>query len=175
MLYWEKKKAKQPIEITKVLKIREATKEDMPQVLELIQELAVFEKEPDAVEITVQDLVREGFGDHPLFHCLVAEIENKVVGIALFYYRFSTWKGRSLHLEDLIVRESERGKGVGEALYKEVMKFAHERGLKRVAWEVLDWNEGAIRFYERSGAKLMDEWRIVHFVEDKLKKYIEEK
>lgn len=156
-----------------ILKIRKALKEDMPKVLELIQELADFENEPDAVEITVEDLEREGLGENPLFHCLVAEKNGEVVGTALFYFRFSTWKGRSLHLEDLIVKESERGQGIGEALYKEVMRFAYDRGLKRVAWDVLDWNVDAIRFYERTGAKLMSEWRVVHFVDDALRKYIE--
>lgn len=154
------------------MKIREAKKEDLQNVLDLIHELAVFENEPDAVEVTVADLEQEGLGENPLFHCLVAEVDDKIVGTALFYYRFSTWKGRSLHLEDLIVKASERGKGYGEALYKEVMEFAYERGIKRVAWEVLDWNEGAIRFYERSGAKVMDKWRVVHFTRENIKKYL---
>ena len=158
--------------------VREARKTDMPQVLELIKELAIFEKEPDAVEVTVADLEREGFGNHPLFHCFVADasselgIESEIVGAALVYYRFSTWKGRTLHLEDLIVKESERGKGIGEALYKKVMHFAFDRGLKRVAWDVLDWNTGAIRFYERSGASIVKDWRVVHMDEKGLKNYI---
>lgn len=155
------------------MKIREATKQDFPEVLDLIQELAVFENEPDAVEITKKDLEKEGLGDHPLFHCLVAEVDDQVVGTALFYYRFSTWKGRSLHLEDLIVKASERGKGIGEALYKKVMEFAYNRGIKRVAWEVLEWNDGAIRFYERSGAKLMEDWRVIHFTDEGIKNYLE--
>ncbi|QAA83239.1 GNAT family N-acetyltransferase [Aequorivita sp. H23M31] len=96
-----------------------------------------------------------------------------MVGAALVYFRFSTWKGRILHLEDLIVKESERGKGIGEALYRKVMEYAYDRGLKRVAWDVLDWNEGAIRFYERSGAKLMKDWRVVHMDEKGLRDYIE--
>jgi len=154
------------------VKIREVEKEDLPKVLDLIHELAVFENEPDAVEVTVADLEREGLGENPLFHCLVAEVDDKIVGTALFYYRFSTWKGRSLHLEDLIVKASERGKGYGEALYKKVMEFAYNRGIKRVAWEVLDWNEGAIRFYERSGDKVMGEWRVVHFTRENIKKYL---
>lgn len=161
------------VEVERIMKIREAAKEDMPQVLELIKELAVFEKEPDAVEISVADLEREGFGENPLFTCFVAESENGIVGAALIYFRFSTWKGRTLHLEDLIVQESERGKGIGEALYKEVMQFAYDRGLKRVAWDVLDWNTGAIRFYERSGADILKTWRVVHMDEKGLKNYIE--
>lgn len=155
--------------------IREATKEDMPQVLDLIRELAIFEKEPDAVEITVQTLENEGFGEIPLFKCLVAEVGNEIVGTALFYFRFSTWKGRTLHLEDLIVKESERGKGIGEALYKKVMQFAFDRGLKRVAWEVLEWNKAAIVFYERTGAKLMEEWRVVHMDKNGLENYLDQK
>ncbi|WP_313112302.1 GNAT family N-acetyltransferase [Aequorivita sediminis] len=155
------------------MKVRKANKMDMPQVLELIKELAVFENEPDAVEISIEVLETNGFGENPLFTCFVAEIDNVVVGAALIYYRFSTWKGRTLHLEDLIVKEEHRGKGIGEALYTEVMKFAYNQGLKRVAWDVLDWNTGAIRFYERSGANIMKEWRVVHMNEKNLKAYIE--
>jgi len=154
------------------MNVREATKNDMPQVLELIKELAIFEKEPDAVEVTVADLEREGFGEDPLFICFVAEDGAEIVGAALVYYRFSTWKGRTLHLEDLIVKESMRGKGFGEALYKRIMQFAYDQGLKRVAWDVLDWNEGAIKFYNRSGANIVKDWRVVHMDEKGLKKYI---
>ncbi len=160
------------------MKVREAIKTDMPQVLELIKELAIFEKEPHAVEVTVEDLEREGFGENPLFICFVADASTAlstqpdIVGAALVYYRFSTWKGRTLHLEDLIVKEEKRGKGIGEALYKQVMKFAYDRGLKRVAWDVLDWNTGAIRFYERSGANVLKTWRVVHMDEKGLKNYI---
>ncbi len=154
------------------MNVREAKIKDMPQVLELIKELAIFEKEPDAVEVTVQDLEREGFGGNPLFTCFVAELNDEIVGAALVYYRFSTWKGRTLHLEDLIVKEAKRGNGIGEALYKKVMQFAFDRGLKRVAWDVLDWNTGAIRFYERSGANVLKTWRVVHMDEKGLKNYI---
>ena len=155
------------------MRIREAIEKDMPQVLKLIKELALFENEPNEVEVTVEDLAREGFGEHPLFTCFVAEINDEIVGAALIYFRFSTWKGRTLHLEDLIVEESKRGQGIGEALYKRVMQFAFDRGLKRVAWDVLDWNEGAIRFYERSGAILKKEWRVVHMNEKGLHDYIQ--
>lgn len=154
------------------MKVRKANKQDMPQVLDLIKELAIFENEPDVVDVTVADLEQEGYGENPLFTCLVAEIEGDIVGAALIYYRFSTWKGRSLHLEDLIVKEAFRGNGIGEALYKQVMKFANDQGLKRVAWDVLDWNTGAIKFYERSGATIMQDWRVVHMNEEGLKKYL---
>lgn len=153
--------------------IRDAIKEDMPQVLDLIKELAIFEKEPDAVEIDLVVLEKEGFSENPLFICFVAEVNHEVVATALIYYRFSTWKGRSLHLEDLIVKEEMRGKGIGEALYKKVMQFAFDQGIKRVAWDVLDWNTPAIKFYERSGATIMKEWYVVHMQEDGLKKYLE--
>ncbi len=166
------------------MQIRKAIRNDMPQVLELIKELAIFENEPKAVEITTEVLEEEGFGENPLFTCFVADVSTpldnrdskaEIVGIALIYFRFSTWKGRTLHLEDLIVKESERGKGIGKALYKEVMNYAQDRGFKRVAWEVLDWNQGAINFYERSGAKLLKDWRVVHMDEEGLKNYIERK
>src|SRR5690606_9606308 len=155
------------------MKVREALKKDMPQVLELIKELAIFEKEPDAVEVTVQDLERDGFGNNPLFTCFIAEHDEEIVSTALVYFRFSTWKGRTLHLEDLIVKEEKRGKRIGEALYKQVMQIAYNRGLKRVAWDVLDWNTGAIRFYERSGANIVKDWRVVHMDEKGLKNFIE--
>src|SRR5690554_2684813 len=155
------------------MKIRQAVQKDMPQVLKLIKELALFENEPDEVEVTVEVLEKEGFGENPLFTCFVAEINDKIVGAALIYFRFSTWKGRTLHLEDLIVEESKRGQGIGEALYKQVMQFAFDRGLKRVAWDVLDWNTGAIRFYERSGAIVKEEWRVVHMNEKGLGDYIQ--
>ncbi|MBG6132747.1 GNAT superfamily N-acetyltransferase [Aquimarina sp. EL_43] len=154
--------------------IRDAKEEDMTQVLGLIQELAIFEKEPDAVEITVEELIREGFGDHPLFHCFVAEVKDEIVGIALVYYRFSTWQGRSVHLEDLIVKESMRGTGLGSALYKEVLKYAQSKGVRRVEWVVLDWNTPAIDFYEKSGAKLLKDWYLVQMDQNGVSKFISE-
>lgn len=157
------------------MKIRKAEKTDMPAVLELIQELAIFENEPQAVEISVETLQKEGFSENPLFNCFIAEKEGEILGAALFYFRFSTWKGRIVHLEDLIVRESERGKGIGQALYDRVMQFAFDMGIKRVSWEVLDWNEGAIKFYERTGAKIMKDWRVVHMDEKGLRNYLSTK
>ncbi len=152
--------------------IRAAKPQDMQEVLGLIQELAIFEKEPDAVEVTVQELIDEGFGDTPLFHCFVAEVADKIVGIALVYYRFSTWKGRSIHLEDLIVKESMRGTGLGSALYGEVLKYAKSKGVRRVEWVVLDWNKNAIDFYEKSGAKLLKDWYLVQMDEDGINTFI---
>ena len=145
--------------------IRKATKKDMQSVLELIQELAIFEKEPDAVLVTVDDLVRDGFSENPLFQCFVAEEENNITGMALFYYRYSTWKGKTIHLEDLIVKESKRGTGAGFALYKEIIKQGKAENVRRIEWNVLDWNTAAIDFYEKSGAKILEDWRVVHMDE----------
>ncbi len=153
--------------------IRDATKEDMPAVLELIKELAAFEKEPEAVITTVETLEKEGFGKHPLFHVFVAEVDGTIEGMALVYYRFSTWKGRTLHLEDLIVREEKRGTGLGNALYKKVIEYAKSQGLKRVEWVVLDWNHHAIDFYERSGATILKDWYTVQMDENGITKYVE--
>ena len=129
--------------------IRKATKNDMPSVLELIQELATFEKEPDAVVVTVDDLIRDGFSENPLFQCFVAEEENEIIGMALYYYRYSTWKGKTIHLEDLIVKENKRGTGAGFALYKEIIKQGKAENVRRIEWNVLDWNTPAIDFYEK--------------------------
>ena len=152
--------------------IRKATTTDMSQVLDLINELAVFEKEPDAVEITVEDLLQNGFGNQPSFQCFVAEIDNKIEGIALVYPRFSTWKGIVLHLEDLIVSQNRRGLGLGSALLDEVVKYGAALGVKRISWEVLNWNEPAIAFYERKGADIKRDWNVVHLTEEGIKNYI---
>ena len=152
--------------------IREAIVDDMPQVLSLIEELAIFEKEPNAVEVTVDDLIKEGFGKEPLFHCFVAGTKEGVVGLALIYYRFSTWKGRTIHLEDLIVRESMRGKGIGLALYTRVMLYGKEKGVKRIEWNVLDWNKPAVDFYLKSGAKILEGWQVVQMNDKGLNAFI---
>lgn len=144
----------------------------MPGVLQLINELAIYEKEPDAVEVTVSDLERDGFGDHPLFTCFVAEVSEEIKGIALVYNRYSTWKGPIIHLEDLIVNEAYRGTGIGTALLNEVIKYGHSKGAKRINWEVLDWNEPAIAFYESKGANVMRDWDVVQLNEDAIKQYI---
>jgi GNAT superfamily N-acetyltransferase len=151
--------------------IRRGTTEDMPAVLGLIKELALFEKEPEAVVVTVDELVRDGFGDNPLFHTFVAEAGGEVIAMALFYYRYSTWKGKTIHLEDLIVKEDRRGTGAGSALYKEVIKFAKAQGVRRVEWVVLNWNTHAIEFYERSGAAILQDWLTVQMNEEGITKF----
>ena len=152
--------------------VRDARKEDMPKVLELIHDLAVFEKEPEAVEVTLKELEAAGFDGQADFKCFVGEVNKEIVGMALVYFRFSTWKGKIVHLEDLIVKEKMRGKGVGSALYKRVLEYASEQGVKRVNWEVLDWNEDAIKFYERSGAIIKHDWRPVEMNEIALNKFL---
>ena len=152
--------------------IRIATKNDMPSVLELIQELATFEKEPDAVVVTVDDLVRDGFSENPLFQCFVAEVDGEIIGMALYYYRFSTWKGKTIHLEDLIVKENKRGTGAGFALYKEIIKQGKAENVRRIEWNVLDWNTPAIDFYEKSGAKVLGDWRVVHMDDKGIEQFL---
>ncbi len=152
--------------------IRKADAKDMPQVYTLIKELAVFEKEPDAVEVTVDDLVRDGFGDEKRFHCFVGESEGEVVGMALVYARYSTWKGPAIHLEDLIVTKRMRGSGLGSALLAEVVRYGNRTGVKRICWEVLDWNEPAIRFYESKGAKVMRDWDVVQLDEEGMREFL---
>jgi GNAT superfamily N-acetyltransferase len=157
--------------------IRKGNPEDMEAVLGLIKELATFENEPEAVLITVDDLIRDGFGPVPLFHVFVAEVKSEIVGIALYYYRYSTWKGKTIHLEDLVVKDKMRGTGLGYALYSEIIKQGKKDKVRRVEWNVLDWNTPAIEFYEKSGAKILDDWKVAqmdeaainYFVDNKLK------
>lgn len=154
------------------ISIRKALKSDMARVRELIVELAVFEKEPDAVNVSVHDLEDYGFSDHPKFTCFVAESNDDIYGIALVYERFSTWEGPVLHLEDLIVQEAQRGHGIGTALLDRVVRYGQELKVKRISWEVLDWNEPAIKFYESKGAIVKRDWDVVQLDEKGIKDYI---
>ena len=152
--------------------IRKGEKKDMPSVLELIKELAIFEKEPDAVNITVDDLIENGFKDNPEFNIFVAENDGEILGMALFYNRFSTWDGPSLHLEDLIVSEKHRGKGIGKALYDKVLEYGLKSGKNRIEWVVLDWNKVAIDFYESTGANMLTDWNLCQMDKKSIKKYL---
>ena len=152
--------------------IRKALPVDMDSVLKLITELAVFEKEPNAVKITIEDLIKNGFKEHPAFYIYLAEMDNIVVGMALFYNRFSTWEGPSLHLEDLIVTQQHRQKGIGKALYDKVLNFALENGINRVEWVVLDWNTPAVNFYKSTGANVYEEWNICQMPRKKIVEYL---
>ena len=153
----------------KKVNIRQAIATDAAAILALIQELADFEREPDAVAVTESEFIQDGFGDTPLFHCFVAEINQKIVGIALFYRCYSTWKGKSWHLEDLIVTETQRGKGIGFALLKKFISFAHDSGVRRIQWAVLDWNTPAIDFYEKHGATVFSDWKITQMTNGQCK------
>jgi GNAT superfamily N-acetyltransferase len=155
--------------------IRKANAEDMKSVLGLIQELAVFEKEPDAVVVTEADLIRDGFGTNPLFCVFVAEVELQIAGIALYYYRYSTWKGKTIHLEDLIIKESMRGAGLGYALYSEIIKQGKKDNVRRIEWNVLNWNTPAIEFYKKSGANVLDDWRVAQMGENAIDYFLENK
>ncbi len=155
--------------------IRSGEKKDAQSILNLIIELAVFEKEPNAVEITVENILQDGFSKNPKFKTFVAEeLDGTIIGMALFYERYSTWKGKSIHLEDLMVTEAKRGIGAGKKLYASVMKYAHVNKFKRVAWEVLDWNTNAIEFYKNTGAAVYDEWRVCHMNEQNLTQFCNE-
>ena len=153
--------------------IREGKINDMPLVLNLIKELARFEKEADAVEISVADLEKDGFGNYPLFKTFVAEVEGEIVGMALFYPRYSTWKGPTIHLEDLIVKKNKRGLNIGSALYKKVIEYGYNLGVKRIEWVVLDWNTPAIEFYKKTGGHILDDWKTVQMNEQAIKNYLE--
>ena len=152
--------------------IRAATKSDVPAILGLIQELATFEREPNAVAVTEAELLQDGFGESPAFGCFVATNESKVVGIALYYPCYSTWKGKSWHLEDLIVTKSHRGKGIGFELLQKFISFAHNSGVRRIQWAVLDWNTPAIDFYEKHGATVFSEWKITQMTQGEMQKFI---
>ncbi|TVZ56710.1 acetyltransferase (GNAT) family protein [Lutibacter sp. Hel_I_33_5] len=153
--------------------IRTGEKKDMQSVLNLISELAVFEKLGGQVDITIDDLLHDGFSDTPKFKTFVAEEDGKIIGMALFYERYSTWKGKTIHLEDLLVTKEKRGIGAGKSLYTSVLKYAFDNNYKRVAWEVLDWNKNAIDFYESTGAKILDGWQVVQMNQENLKNFIE--
>ncbi len=140
------------------MNIRIGKKNDLPRVLELINELAEYENMPEQVTLSLQMLEEDGFGPEPVYGFFVAEANGLIVGMALYYYRYSTWKGKTLFLEDIIVTLQERGKGIGTALFEAVIKKAHEANCQRMSWQVLDWNEPAIKFYRKYEAFLDDAW-----------------
>jgi len=153
--------------------IRKGKIEDMPSVLKLVKELALFEREPEAVELTVENLEHDGFGKSPLFKTFVAEMGGEIVGMALFYPRYSTWKGPTIHLEDLIVTKSKRGLNIGNSLYTKLVNYGYKIGVKRIEWVVLDWNTKAIEFYKKSGATILSDWDTVQLEESAIKKFAE--
>jgi len=151
------------------LNIRKATRADAAAAHQLIVELAVFEKEPDAVTNTLKQFTEDGFGENPIYQLIVAENNHKeVVGMALYFYAYSTWKGKMLYLDDLVVTEAYRNKGIGQKLVDEVFIIAKANNAKIVRWEVLDWNKPAIEFYKKLGAKIDKDWWACKFYEDKI-------
>ncbi len=138
--------------------IRQAVIEDCPRMLELIKELAIFEKAPDEVTVSLSEFEDAGFGTQPVWGAFVAEISGEIVGISLYYTRYSTWKGRRLYLEDLIVTESMRGLGIGKLLFDKTLSYGKQCGFHGMVWQVLDWNEPAIKFYEKYKAEFDAEW-----------------
>lgn len=140
------------------IQIRYAVAADCPRLLELINELAVYEKAPEEVTVTLEEFVAAGFGQNPVWKAFVAEEDGKIIGFALFYTRYSTWKGCRLYLEDFIVTEECRGKGVGKLLFERVIKEAKDKNYNGMVWQVLDWNEPAINFYNKYAAGLESGW-----------------
>lgn len=152
-----------------MLSIRLAVAEDAPLILQLVRELAAYEREPEAVVATEADLLRDGFGASPRFRVLLAEWDAAPVGFALYLFTYSTWRGRPvLYLEDLFVRPEHRKKGAGIELMRRLARIAIEEGCERFAWEVLDWNEPAIRFYTSLGAEVLRPWLNVRIEGDAL-------
>ena len=140
------------------INIREASAEDCPRLLELIHELAEFEKAPQEVTVTLSEFIEAGFGNNPVWKAFVAEVEGTIQGFALYYVRYSTWKGCRLYLEDFIVTEEMRGKGLGKILFETIIEEAKQKGFNGMTWQVLDWNEPAINFYKKYEASIESGW-----------------
>lgn len=140
------------------LTIRNAVKADCPRLLELIKELALFENAPEEVTVSMQEFEDSGFGENPVWWAFVGEYEGEIIGMSLYYIRYSTWKGRRLYLEDIIITESMRGKGFGKDLLDHTIAYAKEQGYSGMMWQVLDWNTPAIDFYKKYNTKFDEEW-----------------
>lgn len=138
--------------------VRKGRKEDLPAILGLIRELAEYEKASHEVVNTVEDMERDGFGPTPVFSSLVAEADGRIAGAAVYFIKYSTWKGKGVYLDDIVVTAPLRGKGIGSLLFEAVMEDARAVGARQLHWQVLDWNEPAIRFYKKYNASLDDEW-----------------
>jgi ribosomal protein S18 acetylase RimI-like enzyme len=141
------------------IQVRRAVKKDCAAMMELIRELAIYEKAPDEVTVDFDHFVESGFGENRVWHAFVAEVDNNVVGFALYYIRYSTWKGQRLYLEDILVNETFRRNGIGKLLFDRLIEEAKEKKLNGMVWQVLDWNEPAIKFYKKyEGVKFDGEW-----------------
>jgi len=140
------------------MQIRRAEQGDCPRLLELIQELALYERAPQEVTVSLEHFTESGFGSQPVWWAFVAESDGVIHGFALYYIRYSTWKGQVMYLEDIIVTEQSRGKGIGKLLFDQLIEEAKEKGFKRIVWQVLEWNEPAINFYKKYNAQFDPEW-----------------
>lgn len=140
------------------INIRIGKKADLEAVLELIKELALYEKALDEVENTLERMEEDGFGANPIFELLVAEVDGTIVGTSIYYYRYSTWKGKRLYLEDLVVTKEKRGSGIGKKLFEATLEVGKSQKCSGMTWQVLDWNEPAIGFYKKYSANLDAEW-----------------
>ncbi|MDW3196619.1 MAG: GNAT family N-acetyltransferase [Cytophagales bacterium] len=139
--------------------IRQGNKADLPAALELIRELAIYEKAEHEVANTVEMMEKDGFGAQPVFGFIVAEEDGgEIIGMSMYYYRYSTWKGKRMYLEDLIVKEAKRGSGVGKLLFERTIEIGKETGCTGMMWQVLDWNEPAINFYKKYNTRMEDDW-----------------
>ena len=140
------------------INIRKIVKQDCKPLLDLIYELAVYERAPEQVTVTLQHFEESGFGANPVWWGFVAEEENRIIGFVLYYIRYSTWKGQRMYLEDFLVTEKARGKGVGKLLFDKLIEEAKEKKFNGIVWQVLDWNEPAINFYKKYNTKIEHEW-----------------
>lgn len=140
------------------IKIRRAVKEDCLSLLELVKELAEYERAPKEVTVSPEHFIESGFGKNPVWWAFVAEVDNMIKGFALYYIRYSTWKGQTLYLEDIIVTQKMRGFGLGKFLMDRLIEEAKERGFNRITWQVLEWNEPAMNFYKKYNATFDNEW-----------------
>ena len=156
------------------ISIRKAKPDDMVSVHGLICELAEYEKALQEVTNTVDDMIRDGFGEPPVFHCLVAERDNKIIGMAIYFIKYSTWKGKGIYLDDIVVTESMRGKRVGKLLFDEVISQSLDMGANQLHWQVLDWNQPAIHFYNKYKAMMDSEWINCKLSRFQMKKLAEE-
>lgn len=157
--------------MTTTFTIRRGLREDLPAVLGLIRELALFEKAPEQVTNNLADMEKDGFGPEAVFGFHVAELEGTIVGVALYFFKYSTWKGKGLYLDDLVVTEKHRGKGIGTALFDAYMRVAVDAGVKQAHWQVLDWNEPAIRMYRKLHASIDGSWLNCKLDEQQIKSY----
>jgi len=138
--------------------IRRAVKDDCPRLLELVQELATYERAPGEVTVTLEHFNESGFGKQPVWWAFVAEVNERVVGFALYYIRYSTWKGQAMYLEDILITNEMRGKGIGKLLFDRLVEEARDKKFNRIIWQVLDWNEPAINFYKKYNADFDAGW-----------------